>query len=72
MSMWDRYEKTVTARQLRSDLAPSQVAGQCALGEAILCCNEPMEPRLARGRDCHGETLFVAVWHCRRCGRTRC
>jgi hypothetical protein len=34
-----------------------------------VCCGEPMEPRLARARHRLGQTLFVAVWQCRICGR---
>jgi hypothetical protein len=35
----------------------------------LLCCGQPMEPRLAQARDRSGQTMFVAVWRCPRCGR---
>jgi len=34
-----------------------------------VCCEKPMEPRLARAHDRLGGTLFVAVWQCPACRR---
>jgi hypothetical protein len=36
---------------------------------AITCCGKAMEPRMAKARDKSGETSFVTVWSCLRCGR---
>ena len=32
------------------------------------CCGEPMEPQLARAHDRMGQTVFVAIWRCSKCG----
>jgi hypothetical protein len=69
--MWDRIKKAVTARQPLPDLARTQVAGQSAPSETTICCGEPMGQRLGRARDRLGQLVFVAVWHCPKCGRTR-
>ena len=34
-----------------------------------ICCGSTIEPQLARLRERLGETLFVTVWRCPRCGR---
>jgi hypothetical protein len=34
-----------------------------------VCCGNFIVPRLAELADPVGQTLFVTVWHCPRCGR---
>jgi hypothetical protein len=36
---------------------------------AITCCGKDMEPQLASARDKLGQSSFVTVWSCLRCGR---
>ena len=34
-----------------------------------ICCGSTIEPQLARVQDTNGETEYLTVWRCRRCGR---
>jgi hypothetical protein len=38
-------------------------------GLTRVCCGTMIRPRLAEIPDQFGQTLFVAVWPCTRCGR---
>ena len=51
--------------------AAREVTGKPGLESdaARLCCASPLEPQLARVQDTNGETEYLTVWRCRRCGR---
>jgi hypothetical protein len=68
--MWGRSEKASGVNKGGPKPAPARVAAHPDPSEALVCCGRPMEPRLTRARDRYGQTLFVAVWQCVRCGRS--
>jgi len=68
-SMWDRFRKVGTTLQGESVKAPTGPSAHPNPSGALVCCGQPMEPRLAQARDRYGQTMFVAVWRCPRCGR---
>jgi hypothetical protein len=70
MNTWLGNEKKVVAQQGGLDRNRAPQVAQPAPGNAMLCCDEAMKPRLVHARDRQGQTVFVAVWHCPRCGRT--
>lgn len=65
--MWERLQLPPDSPRTPIE-APAQLLAEPA-GNRI-CCGEPMEPRLVQARDRDGQTTFVAVWRCSRCGRT--
>jgi hypothetical protein len=67
--MWPRVEKGSGPAQGESRQKLPVVSAHPAPPGSPLCCGEAMEPRLVHARDRYGQTIFVAVRCCPRCGR---
>jgi len=69
VNMWGRSGKLEPVVQGEPVKAPTGQSAHPNPSGALVCCGQPMEPRLAQARDRYGQTMFVAVWRCPRCGR---
>ncbi len=69
--MEEKTSKEELSRAAQASVAQDAAGDKVRLDPDVTrtCCGSTIAPQLARRRDPLGDTEFVTIWRCPRCGR---